>query len=62
MIGVTENQLQCMRPGRKLDPCLGLAASVMQAFLVIGNRLIHIEWFINIDKEMMMARVRTLIS
>lgn len=41
MVGIADQHLERMGPGRQLDPRLGLAAAEMQVVLVIGDRLVQ---------------------
>ncbi len=62
MLGVAENELKCVRSGRQLDPRLRLATSEMKVPFVVWYWLIERECFVNVDKKVMVARVRKLIS
>src|SRR5690242_17316306 len=62
MLGVPQHQLESVLAGRQLDPCLGLTRSEMKMGLVLWDRLVGIERFIHIDKQMMMAAVMKVVA
>src|SRR6201987_106389 len=51
-----------MLAGRQFETRLGLTSAKMKVVLVLRDRLVGIERFIDIDKQMMMSAVRIIIA
>src|SRR5581483_7358322 len=62
MLGVAEHELERMLAGRQFKPRLGLTCAKMKVVLVLRDRLARIEWFIDVDKQMMMAAVLIVVA
>ena len=62
MFCIAKNKLKCMQAGRQVDKRFRLSRTVMEMFLVLRNRFVGIERFIDVDEQMVMAAARKLIA
>jgi hypothetical protein len=59
---ITKDELKCVRSGRQLDSSLRLPTSEMEVLFVVWYWLIDGERFVDVDEEVMVARVLVVIS
>ena len=57
VISIPKDQLKRMWSGRQLDPSFRLATSEVKVVFVVWDRLVNSKFFIDIDEQVMVARV-----
>src|SRR5688572_27118957 len=62
VLGISENKLQRMLPGLKLEAGLGLPGTEMDVLPIGRNRFAGIDVLVDIDQEMVMAGVGCLVA
>ena len=50
VLRIPENELKRVWSGRQLDPCLRLAASEVEMFLVVRDRLVERKWLVYVNE------------
>src|SRR6476620_11724426 len=62
MLGIAEHKLKCVLARRQLYTCLGLPCAEMKMVLVLGNCIVWIDRFIDINQQVMMPSVRKILA
>ena len=62
MLGIAEHKLKCVLARRQLYTCLGLPCAEMKMVLVLGNCIVWIDRFIDINQQVMMPAIRKIVT